>query len=65
MTQCPSTGQTVFTCQRMKPPEFEAISQEMGFRCPACGEIHKWTKAQAWLEAPAQAPSASDEAEMV
>jgi hypothetical protein len=49
----------------MKPPEFEAISQEMGFRCPACGEIHRWNKTDAWLEAPAEAPSARDEAEMV
>ena len=65
MTQCPNTGRTVFTCQRMKPQEFETLSQEMGFRCAVCGEIHKWDKERAWLEPPAEAPSASDEAQLV
>jgi hypothetical protein len=50
MMKCPATGQGVFTCQRMKPAEFEALTQELGFRCPACQEIHHWSKTDAWLE---------------
>jgi hypothetical protein len=48
--KCPETGETVFTCQRMKPTEFEALERELGFRCPACEQIHKWSKVDAWLE---------------
>jgi hypothetical protein len=56
LMKCPETGQTVFTCQRMKPPEFDSLERELGFRCPSCDKIHKWSKADAWLEeAPASA----------
>ena len=66
MTQCPTTGQTVFTCQRMKPVEFDALSNEMGFRCPVCDQIHKWSRADAWLEEPSAAPTpAQIEAELL
>ena len=54
MTKCPTTGETVFTCQRMKPAEFDALERELGFRCSVCEQIHKWLKADAWLEEPAQ-----------
>jgi hypothetical protein len=50
MTKCPTTGETVFTCQRMKPAEFDALERELGFRCPVCEQIHRWLKADAWLE---------------
>ena len=52
LTECPETGETVFTCRRMKADEFEDMSIELGFRCPSCDQIHKWRKENAWLEAP-------------
>jgi len=52
MINCPETGQPVFTCQRMKPVEFDALERELGFRCGVCDKIHKWRKTDAWLEEP-------------
>lgn len=50
MMKCPETGETVFTCQRMKPEEFDTLERELGFRCSVCEHIHRWLKADAWLE---------------
>ena len=63
LIQCPTTGQPVFTCQRLKPAEFEALALEMGFRCPMCEKVHKWRKEDAWLEEPSAAPSPAAEAQ--
>ena len=57
LMKCPETGVTVFTCQRMKSVEFDALERELGFRCPSCDKIHKWSRADAWLEE-SRAPAA-------
>jgi hypothetical protein len=36
-----------------RPAAFEGLQGAYSFRCTLCGEIHSWTRADAWLE-PAQ-----------
>jgi hypothetical protein len=62
LMKCPETGVTVSTCQRMKSIEFDALERELGFRCPSCDKIHKWSRADAWLEeSPASAAAEAQE----
>jgi uncharacterized Zn finger protein len=63
---CPSTGEPVETVLRLRPSVFEALRGEYSFRCTRCGQVHAWTREQAWLKpspfATALAPnSGSDE----
>ncbi len=51
MINCPETGAPVETVLRLRPSAFEALQGEYGFRCARCGQVHKWRKEQAWLEA--------------
>ena len=50
LIKCPETGKTVSTMLRMKPTELDSLAGPRAFRCPKCGQIHSWTKADAWLE---------------
>ena len=52
---CPTKGAPVLTGHRMRPTEFSAINGPRSFRCGACGEIHTWTTATAWLQGHTQA----------
>jgi uncharacterized Zn finger protein len=48
--KCPSTGQVVSTVLRLRPSAFEALTGEHSFRCERCGQIHVWSRTEAWLE---------------
>lgn len=62
MTRCPNTGAEVSTILRMQEPAFEALTGEHAFRCGACGDIHRWDKADAWLEPKSEREIALQEA---
>lgn len=49
MTVCPTTGEPTPTVFRMKPSQFDDLDGERAFRC-RCGEVHRWTRADAWLD---------------
>lgn len=47
---CPNTGQIVPTGIHMNEAEFSAATLGRNeLRCPACGRIHTWSKADARL----------------
>lgn len=48
--KCPATGAVVSTVLRMRPSAFEALTGEHSFRCERCGQIHVWSREEAWLE---------------
>ncbi len=51
MIHCPVTGDAISTRHTMSEPQFATDAFEnAAVRCTACGEIHKWTKADAWLQ---------------
>jgi hypothetical protein len=57
---CPETGEPVETVLRLRPSAFDALRGEYRFRCTRCGQVHAWTKEQAWLKAaPLDAAAAS------
>ena len=47
-TECPTTGREV-VADAMTTEEFDALAPDEGgiVGCPACGEKHAWTKAEA------------------
>ena len=47
---CPSTGEAVDTVLRLRSAAFESLKGEYRFRCSKCGEIHAWSRTDAWLE---------------
>jgi hypothetical protein len=48
MINCPATGRDVSTgIETIEIEELPAVTAKMV--CPACGRIHHWTKAEAWL----------------
>ena len=47
---CPNTGEAVQTVLRLRPAAFEALRGEYSFRCTRCGEVHRWTRDDAWLK---------------
>ena len=51
MTTCPTTATSVKTGQHATKAEFADAPADLAgtFRCGACGRVHDWTKAQAWL----------------
>ncbi len=46
---CPETGEAVETVFRLRPTAFEALKGQHSFRCSRCGQIHAWSKSDAWL----------------
>ncbi|HWD67607.1 MAG TPA: hypothetical protein VG227_06555 [Caulobacteraceae bacterium] len=50
LINCPDTGAPVETVMRMRPSAFEALKGQYGFRCRLCGQIHRWSREDAWLE---------------
>ncbi len=50
LTKCPETQTRVPTGQHATVAQFEAGPLMEGrFRCTACNQVHRWTKAEAWL----------------
>jgi len=48
MINCPATGRRVSTgIETVDIEELPAVTAKMV--CPACGGVHDWTKADAWL----------------
>ena len=47
---CPQTGEAVGTVLRLRPSALEALRGEYRFRCARCGQIHTWSRDDAWLE---------------
>jgi hypothetical protein len=48
MINCPATGRRVSTgIETVDIEELPAVTAKMV--CPACGRMHDWTKADAWL----------------
>jgi hypothetical protein len=48
MINCPATGRDVSTgIETIGIEELPAVTAKTV--CPACGRIHHWTKAEAWL----------------
>ena len=62
---CPNTGEAVQTVLRLRPAAFEALRGEYSFRCTRCGEVHRWSRDEAWLKqtAPAVPAGAAKAAE--
>jgi hypothetical protein len=51
MIKCPITGRDVPTGIVLSPSEFERATLEGNVvRCPECGRIHSWTRADARLD---------------
>ena len=50
LTKCPKSGASVPTGHHMTDTQFAAASAKYAFRCSACGEIHQWVRADAWVE---------------
>jgi hypothetical protein len=50
MTKCPTTDREVPTVYRMTSTQLDALEGEFAFRCAACDEIHRWRRAEAWVE---------------
>ena len=51
MIHCPVTGETISTRHTMSESQFAGEAFEnAAVRCSSCGEIHRWSKAQAWLQ---------------
>jgi hypothetical protein len=48
MINCPATGRDVSTgIETIGIEQLPAVTAKMV--CPACGQVHDWTKADAWL----------------
>lgn len=55
MIRCPRTDRAVSTEIETETPVFERLPDVPSrLICPACGEVHVWTRRDAWL---ASAPS--------
>jgi hypothetical protein len=51
MINCPATGKPISTQHRASEVQFAAQTYDnAAVRCAACGEIHRWSKADAWLQ---------------
>ena len=50
MIRCPNTGRAVSTQIETEPCVFEKLpSVRSRTTCSVCGEVHVWTRKQAWL----------------
>ncbi len=57
--QCPRTGAGVSTGLKTEWVLLHSLPRiPIPFRCPACGQMHKWRPQDAWIVPPYQAPSA-------
>ena len=53
MTTCPATNAPVSTSQHVAPHAFaQTPFPNAAFRCPACGQVHRWLKEDAWVVDP-------------
>jgi len=50
MTPCPTTDTLVPTGHRTPALDLEHLEGQLSFRCPACQEVHAWTREQASVE---------------
>ena len=52
MTSCPTLKVPVKTGLTTETIVFESLSPsiEVPFRCPACREVHRWTRKDAWVD---------------
>ena len=51
MIKCPLDGASIFTRKTATPAAFDSADYAgSALRCPSCGAIHAWSKADAWLE---------------
>jgi hypothetical protein len=50
LTTCEATGQTVPTGHRTTDLELNDVTGPRNFRCPACQEVHAWTRDNAVIE---------------
>ena len=52
MTSCPFLKLPVKTGLTTETIVFESLSSwiEVPFRCPACREVHRWTRIDAWVD---------------
>lgn len=53
MITCPNTGKPIFTGMSMDEKSFEQDSKafsQTGTPCEECGELHTWTRQDAFLE---------------
>jgi hypothetical protein len=52
MTNCPFLKVPVKTGLTTETIVFESLSPsiEVPFRCPACREVHRWTRMDAWVD---------------
>jgi hypothetical protein len=50
MIKCPLKGETVPTGAAMDEEAFGAVTLDYELKCPACGQVHRWTKKEAFLE---------------
>lgn len=52
LIKCPNTGKMIFTGYSMDPQTFEAapIEEMDPIECPACHQMHRWTKKDARFE---------------
>jgi len=51
---CPTTGEKVPTVLKLKPEGLDSLRGGHAFRCDKCGQVHQWSKEDAWLESPRQ-----------
>ncbi len=50
MIRCPKTGQSVSTEIETEVSDFERLPYvQAELRCPHCGQLHTWTRREAWL----------------
>jgi hypothetical protein len=51
MIRCPATGDTVSTRHTMNEAQFAGEPfMNAAVRCSSCSQIHRWNKADAWLQ---------------
>jgi hypothetical protein len=58
--KCPATGAVVSAVMRLRPAGFENLTGEYSFRCQRCGQVHVWSRADAWLESAWKRVGAAD-----
>ena len=50
MIRCPRTDRAVSTEIETERPDFERLPEvQARLQCPICGEVHVWTRSNAWL----------------
>ena len=49
LTRCAETDRKVSTGLWMTPAQLQALTASHAFRCSACGKVHNWVAADAWV----------------